>query len=37
MLLEWIRGQDGAFEKELRDYLFSEKSIVGTEKEKTGS
>jgi len=28
MLLEWIRRQDPSFDKELRDYLFSEKPIA---------
>jgi ferritin-like protein len=28
MLLEWIRRQDPAFDKELKDYLFSEKPIA---------
>ena len=32
MLLEWIRRQDDSFDKELRDYLFSDKSIVALEK-----
>ena len=27
MLLEWIRRQDTVFDKELRDYLFTEKPI----------
>jgi len=27
MLLEWIRRHDGSFEKELKDYLFTEKAI----------
>ena len=34
MLLEWIRRQDGAFDRELRNYLFSDKSIAALEKEK---
>jgi len=34
MLLEWIRRQDDAFDSELRDYLFSEKSIAALEEEK---
>lgn len=34
MLLEWIRRHDAAFDKELRDYLFTEKSIAGSEAEK---
>lgn len=28
MLLEWIRRNDQAFSKELKDYLFSEKPIA---------
>lgn len=28
MLLEWIRRNDPAFSKELKDYLFSEKPIA---------
>jgi ferritin-like protein len=28
MLLEWIRRNDGAFEKELKDYLFTEKPVA---------
>ena len=27
MLLEWIRRQDGSFDKELKDYLFTDKSL----------
>ena len=27
MLLEWIRRKDKTFEKELKDYLFTEKSF----------
>lgn len=27
MLMEWIRRQDGVFDSELRDYLFSKKSL----------
>jgi len=37
MLLEWIRRHDGPFDKGLRDYLFSEKSIAGAEEEKRGA
>lgn len=37
MLLEWIRRQDPSFNNELGDYLFSEKSITGTESEKKES
>ncbi len=28
MVLEWIRRKDKAFDKELKDYLFSEKPIA---------
>ena len=28
MLLEWIRRKDPAFDKELKDYLFTDKSIA---------
>ena len=28
MVLEWIRRQDPSFDKELKDYLFTEKSIT---------
>lgn len=28
MVLEWIRRQDPTFNKELKDYLFTEKSIT---------
>lgn len=28
MVLEWIRRQDPTFDKELKDYLFTEKSIA---------
>ena len=28
MVLEWIRRQDPTFDKELRDFLFTEKSIA---------
>jgi len=27
MLLEWIRRKDPGFEKELKDYLFTDKSL----------
>jgi ferritin-like protein len=33
MLLEWIRRKDNVFNDELRDYLFSEKSVVSLEEE----
>lgn len=28
MMLEWIRRQDSTFDSELKDYLFTEKSIA---------
>lgn len=28
MVLEWIRRQDGTFDKELKDYLFTDKAIA---------
>jgi hypothetical protein len=28
MVLEWIRRQDPAFDKELKDYLFTDKEIA---------
>src|SRR5688500_545039 len=31
MVLEWIRRKDGVFSKELKDYLFTDKSIVQIE------
>jgi len=34
MLLEWVRRQDKAFDKELKEYLFSGKSITDLEKNK---
>jgi len=33
MALEWIRRSDGEFDKQLREYLFSEGSITGREEE----
>jgi len=27
MLIEWLRRQDSTFQKELKDYLFTEKSL----------
>ncbi|HSP00437.1 MAG TPA: encapsulin-associated ferritin-like protein [Thioalkalivibrio sp.] len=33
MVLEWIRRRDKRFDKELRDYLFTDKPIVGLEHE----
>lgn len=32
MVLEWIRRKDPRFDKELKDYLFTEKNIVGEER-----
>jgi uncharacterized protein len=31
MILEWIRRKDARFDKELRDYLFTDKPIVDLE------
>lgn len=31
MVLEWIRRKDSRFDKELRDYLFTDKAIVDLE------
>ena len=28
MLLEWVRRNDGAFDKQLRDYLFTDKPLT---------
>jgi hypothetical protein len=28
MVLEWIRRKDPAFDKELKDYLFTDKTIA---------
>jgi len=33
MLIEWIRRNDKAFDDELHDYLYTEKSIAGLEKD----
>jgi hypothetical protein len=33
MALEWIRRQDGEFDEQLREYLFTEGSITGREEE----
>lgn len=32
MVLEWIRRQDNDFDKELKDYLFTDKAIIDLEK-----
>jgi ferritin-like protein len=34
MLLEWIRRKDSRFDKELHDYLFTDKPIVDLESHK---
>jgi len=34
MVLEWIRRKDSTFDKELRDYLFTDKPIVDLEGHK---
>ncbi len=36
MLLEWIRRRDKSFDKELRDYLFSDKPIASLEEKHHG-
>lgn len=36
MLLEWIRRRDSSFNRELRDYLFSDKPIASLEEERHG-
>ena len=33
MVLEWIRRRDPRFDKELRDYLFTDKPIVSLEEK----
>ena len=33
MVLEWIRRRDKVFDKELRDYLFTDKPIAGVEEK----
>lgn len=33
MVLEWIRRRDPYFDKELRDYLFTQKSLLKLEEE----
>ena len=33
MLIEWLRRNDEAFAKELKNYLFTDKDIVDVEKE----
>src|SRR3989338_7015896 len=34
MVIEWLRRNDKRFEKELRDYLFTDKPLVSIEEEK---
>jgi ferritin-like protein len=36
MLMEWIRRQDSTFDKELRDYLFTDKPLAELEHEHKG-
>ena len=36
MVLEWIRRNDAVFASQLKEYLFSEGSIVGREETATG-
>ncbi len=36
MILEWIRRRDQVFDKELRDYLFTDKPIASLEHEHKG-
>jgi hypothetical protein len=36
MLLEWIRRRGSSFDRELRDYLFSDKPIASLEEERHG-
>jgi ferritin-like protein len=36
MVLEWIRRHDPAFDKELRDYLFTNKPIAALEEKHKG-
>ena len=33
MVLEWIRRKDSRFDKELRDYLFTDKPIANLEED----
>ena len=37
MLIEWLRRRDARFDKELRDYLFTDKPLVALEKNHTGA
>ena len=34
MVLEWLRRRDPKWDEQLRDYLFTDKPIVGLEEEK---
>lgn len=36
MLLEWLRRRDSAFDKELKDYLFTDKPIAEMEQSHKG-
>jgi uncharacterized protein len=36
MMLEWLRRNDAKFDENLRTYLFSEGSIIGSEETATG-
>ncbi|MFN3521811.1 MAG: ferritin [Phenylobacterium sp.] len=36
MALEWVRRNDGEFEAQLKEYLFSEGSITGKEEDASG-
>lgn len=36
MILEWLRRNDARFDKELREYLFTDKPIVAMEKRAMG-
>ena len=36
MIMEWIRRKDPRFDKELRDYLFTDKPIVDLENTNQG-
>jgi len=36
MLIEWIRRNDAAFDKELREYLFTDKPITAVEAKAMG-
>ncbi|GMV68066.1 MAG: hypothetical protein AMXMBFR76_05050 [Pseudomonadota bacterium] len=37
MLIEWLRRRDARFDKELRDYLFTDKPLVALEKNHTAA